>query len=98
MDDNLPRRLKDIIQARDFSALHARLESWSPADLATLLVRLPIEDQVIVFRILPEGTDYQLTPGDRLDLPPRVEHGAIVGRQGVTCLEAARSLMLRAAE
>ncbi|HSF23000.1 MAG TPA: magnesium transporter [Blastocatellia bacterium] len=56
MDDNLPRRLKDIIQARDFSALHARLESWSPADLATLLVRLPIEDQVIVFRILPRKT------------------------------------------
>lgn len=56
MDDNLPRRLKDIIQARDFSALHARLESWSPADLATLLVRLPVEDQVIVFRILPRKT------------------------------------------
>ncbi|HET9199853.1 MAG TPA: cupin domain-containing protein [Dehalococcoidia bacterium] len=44
----------------------------------------------IVFRVLPEGTDYQLTPGDRLDLPPRVEHAAIVGSQGVTCLEAAR--------
>ena len=56
MDDNLPRRLKDIIQARDFSALHARPESWSPADFATLLVRLPVEDQVIVFRILPRKT------------------------------------------
>ena len=56
MDDNLPRRLKDIIQTRDFSALRAKLENWQPADLATLLVRLPVEDQVIVFRLLPRKT------------------------------------------
>ena len=56
MDDNLPRRLKDIIQTRDFSALRAKLENWQPADLATLLVRLPVEDQAIVFRILPRKT------------------------------------------
>jgi quercetin dioxygenase-like cupin family protein len=44
----------------------------------------------IVFRVLPAGVDYGLSPGDRLDLPPRTEHGAIVGREGVTCLEAAQ--------
>jgi hypothetical protein len=27
-------------------------------------------------------------PGDRLDLPAGVRHSAIVGPQGVTCLEA----------
>ena len=56
MDDNLPRDLKDVIQSRDFSALRATLESWSPAELATLLVRLPLEDQVVVFRNLPRKT------------------------------------------
>ena len=56
MDDNLARGLESIIQARDFSALRARLDTWSPADLASLLVRLPVEDQVIVFRILPRKT------------------------------------------
>ena len=44
----------------------------------------------IIFRVLPEGTDYELRAGDRLDLPPRTEHAAIVGREGVTCLEATR--------
>ncbi|HEX5939224.1 MAG TPA: cupin domain-containing protein, partial [Dehalococcoidia bacterium] len=43
----------------------------------------------IIFRVLPAGVDYVLTPGDRLDLPAGTEHGAIVGREGVTCLEAA---------
>ena len=56
MDDNLPPGLESIIQARDFAALRARLDSWSPADLASLLGRLPVEDQVIVFRILPRKT------------------------------------------
>ena len=56
MDDNLPPGLRSIIQARDFSMLRARLDSWSPADLASLLVCLPVEDQVIVFRILPRKT------------------------------------------
>jgi quercetin dioxygenase-like cupin family protein len=44
----------------------------------------------IVFRVLPAGTDHELKPGDRLDLPPRTEHAAFVGPRGVTCLEAAR--------
>jgi mannose-6-phosphate isomerase-like protein (cupin superfamily) len=31
-----------------------------------------------------------LAPGDRLDLPAGTRHGALVGPQGVTCLEAHR--------
>jgi quercetin dioxygenase-like cupin family protein len=31
-----------------------------------------------------------LRSGDRLDLPPRVRHGAIVGDEGVVCLEGHR--------
>jgi quercetin dioxygenase-like cupin family protein len=32
----------------------------------------------------------ELRPGDRLDLPAQVRHSAIVGPQGVLCLEAHR--------
>lgn len=35
-------------------------------------------------------TDVVLLPGDRLDLDPRTQHGAVVGPKGVTCLEANR--------
>ena len=34
--------------------------------------------------------DTELSPGDRLDLPPGTRHAATVGPNGVTCLEAAR--------
>jgi quercetin dioxygenase-like cupin family protein len=44
----------------------------------------------IVFRVHPGGEEYELEVGDRLDLPDGVSHSAVVGPQGVTCLEAAR--------
>lgn len=34
--------------------------------------------------------DIELSPGDRLDLPPGRRHSATVGPEGVTCIEAAR--------
>jgi len=38
---------------------------------------------------LPElGTAVDLAVGDRLDLPAGTEHDAVVGPDGVTCLEA----------
>ena len=38
---------------------------------------------------LPElGTQFTLKAGDRLDLPAGVIHDAVVGVQGVVCLEA----------
>ncbi len=39
-----------------------------------------------------DGTDqrFDLSPGDRLDIPPGVTHSAIVGPSGVACVEAAR--------
>lgn len=33
------------------------------------------------------GSDMELRPGDRLDLPAGVEHAATVGADGVECLE-----------
>lgn len=36
------------------------------------------------------GTTFDLEPGDRLDIPPGTTHSAVVGAQGVRCVEAAR--------
>lgn len=40
---------------------------------------------------LPEtGEVLEMKPGDRLDLPAGTVHGAVVGPEGVVCLEAHR--------
>ena len=53
MNTDLQPEVERIIQARDFSALRGRIEKWSPVELASLIVQLRTEDQVIVFRMLP---------------------------------------------
>jgi quercetin dioxygenase-like cupin family protein len=42
----------------------------------------------ITFGLPEEGKSLDLSPGDRLELPPGVLHDAVVGPQGVICLEA----------
>ena len=42
----------------------------------------------ITFGLIGYGVGFMLTPGERLDLPAHIEHDAIVGPKGVTCLEA----------
>jgi magnesium transporter len=42
-----------MVRERNFSALKQTFAEWPPADLAELIADLPLEDQVIVFRILP---------------------------------------------
>ena len=42
----------------------------------------------ITFRIEPEGTNYELEAGDRLEISLGTSHSAIVGPTGVTCVEA----------
>lgn len=42
----------------------------------------------IVFRA--DGSAYDLNPGDRLEIEPGTAHGATVGPNGVTCVEAPR--------
>jgi quercetin dioxygenase-like cupin family protein len=44
----------------------------------------------ITFRLVDSGEDIALRPGDRLDIEPETVHSAVVGPQGVTCVEAAR--------
>jgi quercetin dioxygenase-like cupin family protein len=42
----------------------------------------------ITFQV--EGADVTMRQGDRLDLPAGTAHGALVGSEGCTCLEAHR--------
>jgi uncharacterized protein YjlB len=42
----------------------------------------------ITFGLPTRGDRVTLRPGDRLDLPAGVDHDAVVGPAGVTCLEA----------
>ena len=44
----------------------------------------------IRFDLTREGESIELRAGDRLDLAPDTEHGALVGPDGVVCLEAQR--------
>ena len=42
-----------MIEARDFTALREVFREWAPADLAEVIVDLPEDEQVIIFRVLP---------------------------------------------
>ena len=44
----------------------------------------------ITFGLPDTGDKITLNSGDRLELPARVTHDAVVGKQGVFCLEAHR--------
>jgi len=45
--------LERVIQARDFTALRAMLQHWSPTTTAGLIEDLSVEQQVVAFRLLP---------------------------------------------
>ena len=44
----------------------------------------------ITFGLPDDGKQINLKAGDRLELPPNTVHNAVVGSNGVTCLEAHR--------
>lgn len=45
----------------------------------------------IDFVVQPHSDRVTLSPGDRLDIPAGVVHSAVVGAEGVTCAQAART-------
>jgi magnesium transporter len=45
--------LARLIRAHDFVAVHETLKGWSPPDAAALIEGLPVEQQVVAFRVLP---------------------------------------------
>jgi len=49
---------------------------------------LVVERGSILFGLPELGTSVALEVGDRLDLPAGTSHDAVIGRSGVTCLEA----------
>ncbi len=61
-----------VIQERNFAALKQIFSEWPPADMAELISDLPIEDQVILFRLLPRdlagGTFEYLSRPDQVRL------------------------------
>ena len=42
-----------MIDARDFAALRELFGDWPPADVAEVILDLPEDEQVIIFRVLP---------------------------------------------
>jgi hypothetical protein len=86
------------------SELRARLEAegldpgaWSNGPGDRYAAHEHGYDKVIVaasgsirFGLLGRGEDLDLEVGDRLDLPAGTVHDAIVGPEGVSCLEAHR--------
>lgn len=49
---------------------------------------LAVESGSIRFGLPGRGEQVELATGDRLELPAGVEHDAVVGPEGVVCLEA----------
>lgn len=45
--------IEDAIRRREFSSLREALSSWDPKDIADLIQGLGVEDQAVIFRILP---------------------------------------------
>jgi magnesium transporter len=42
-----------MIEARDFAALRELFREWPPADVAEVILDMPDDEQVIIFRVLP---------------------------------------------
>jgi magnesium transporter len=45
--------IKNMIDARNFGALRELFREWPPADVAEVILDLPEDEQVIIFRVLP---------------------------------------------
>ncbi len=49
----LEPEIKELIEAKDFANLREVFQEWAPADLAELIADLPVDEQVVIFRVLP---------------------------------------------
>src|SRR5207344_979837 len=49
----LEPEIKSLIDARNFTALREVFREWPPADVAEVILDLPEDEQVIIFRVLP---------------------------------------------
>src|SRR5437763_3438601 len=51
----LEPEIKSMIDARNFGALREVFREWPPADVAEVILDLPEDEQVIIFRVLPHA-------------------------------------------
>jgi magnesium transporter len=49
----LEPEIRSMIEARDFAALREVFREWPPPDVAEVILDLPEDEQVIIFRVLP---------------------------------------------
>src|SRR5882672_537909 len=49
----LAPEIKSMIDARNFNALRELFREWPPADVAEVILDMPEDEQVIIFRVLP---------------------------------------------
>src|SRR5437016_10637480 len=49
----LEPEIRSMIDARNFAALREVFREWPPADVAEVILDLPEDEQVIIFRVLP---------------------------------------------
>jgi magnesium transporter len=49
----LQPEIQSLIDARDFGGLRAIFQEWPPADIAEVILDIPEDEQVIIFRVLP---------------------------------------------
>src|SRR6476646_2531883 len=49
----LEPEIRSMIEARNFGALREVFREWPPADVAEVILDLPEDEQVIIFRLLP---------------------------------------------
>src|SRR5213082_1151179 len=51
----LEPEIRSMIDARDFTALREIFREWPPADVAEVILDMPEDEQVIIFRVLPHA-------------------------------------------
>src|SRR2546426_8418232 len=51
----LEPEIKSMIDARNFGALRELFQEWPPADVAEVILDIPEDEQVIIFRVLPHA-------------------------------------------
>jgi magnesium transporter len=51
----LEPEIRSLIEGRNFAALRGLFREWPPADVAEVILDLPDDEQVIIFRVLPHA-------------------------------------------
>jgi quercetin dioxygenase-like cupin family protein len=93
-----PHPLPDEEVVRFFNARGLTASRWSNGPQAVYSVHTHPYRKIlfclkgsITFSLPETGQSVALRQGDRLTLPPGTRHGAVVGPEGVTCIEAGMS-------